>query len=206
MDINLFTKEDVENLLNGKEVKPVIEKSSLSEEKDEIKREILSTVKRGLGFLQDWHKCPYCNTVFGLEEGREGICPNCRYRYFNERGSLVFKGRPAEEKEIEEEESEEEKEEEKEKEEEIKEKGIETVIIPAALFEDDEEVEVEKIGVADCPNCEKSVDWDNVESRNGFLRTIKECPKCRREAYSLDRNERIWSRGDVEEEEEFGLF
>lgn len=197
MEDNLFTEEDMENLISGKKVNVDIEPS----EKEEIKRDVIRAVGKGLGFLKGWHLCPKCNVVFGLREGEEGICPNCESRFANERGDLIFKGFAEEEEESEEE----------------KEEGEGGEIDANLLFEpviirggslmspENEEVDVKKIGTEDCPYCEKSVDWDKIEPHYGFFGVVKKCPECRGQSYMLNEGKRIWLRRNIDRDNEAGL-
>ncbi|MBA7654290.1 hypothetical protein ES703_62167 [subsurface metagenome] len=151
--------------------------------KEDIKSDVLDTVRKGLNHLKDWFACPNCNAIFKLGSGEIGNCPVCKYRFRSQRGELHLLSIP----EGKVEESEELIEELLEGEEGIeKEEEFESIKFTDQFSLNEEVLNVKKIGESKCPKCDKIIDWDSVEPRTGLFYIVKDCSNCKREIYRLN--------------------
>ena len=192
MGDNLFTKEDIESILSGKDIKPTVEKPFSDEDREEIKKEILIAVGKGLNHLKNWLACPSCNAVFKLSSVEIGKCPVCNSRFRSQGGELHLLSIPEEKVD----EGEELAEELLEGEEGIeKEEEFESIKFTDSFGFDEEVLNIKKIGESKCPKCDKIIDWDSVEARIGLFYVVKDCPKCKHEIYRLnyeDKEKSYW--------------
>jgi len=169
------------------------------------RKECLSVVRSGLGYLRNWVSCGGCGVVFNLDRSKVGECPCCGWKFkFDKGGGLVLVEMVDKKKEEEDEKVFEEIAEELGLGDEVD--NIEEYKIDGGFFAEDVILKVKKIGKADCPCCKKSIDWDKVEPYSGLFAVVKVCPKCEENAFALDRDESVWLRRNLEaEEEHFGF-
>lgn len=188
--------------------KSPIEVDESSDLKSIARKECLSIVRSGLGYLRNWVSCGGCGVVFNLDRGKVGECPCCGWKFKFDRGGGLVLVEMVDKKQ---------RDERTFKEladslgkrvlaenlgEGVEIDDFEEYKIDGGFFAEDVILKVKKIGKADCPCCKKSVDWDKVEPYSGLFAVVKRCPKCEENAFALDRDKSVWLRRNLEAEEE----